>query len=99
LPAIASEVAGAVPILMDGGIRRGTDIFKALARGADAVMVGRPILHGLAAADAPGVAHVLKILLTELETAMALAGCTTLYDVRFSAIGPDKSPTRPAATT
>lgn len=85
LPAIAAEVNGAVPVLVDGGIRRGTDIFKALACGADAVMVGRPILHGLAAAGALGVAHVLRILLTELQTTMALAGCPTLPSVRASA--------------
>lgn len=99
LPAIATEVAGAVPVLMDGGIRRGTDIFKALARGADAVLVGRPILHGLAAAGALGVAHVLKILLTEFETTMALAGCATLHDIRLSATHPDRSSTQSPATT
>lgn len=78
LPMIAAEVRGATPILLDGGIRRGTDIFKALSLGADAVMIGRPILHGLSVAGALGVAHVLKILLTELEITMALAGCVTL---------------------
>jgi len=82
LPSIAREVAGRVPVLVDGGIRRGTDIFKAIARGADAVMVGRPILHGLAVAGAVGVAHVLKILRTELETTMALAGCASLSEIR-----------------
>jgi len=84
LPSIAHEVAGRVPVMMDGGIRRGTDIFKAIARGADAVMVGRPILHGLAVAGAVGVAHVLKILRTELETTMALAGCVSLSEIRRS---------------
>lgn len=82
LPAVVTAAAGRVPVLMDGGIRRGTDIFKAIAAGADAVMIGRPVIHGLAAAGAPGVAHVLKILRGELEMAMALAGCATLADVR-----------------
>lgn len=87
LPAIAAAVNGAVPILLDGGIRRGTDVFKALACGANAVLVGRPILHGLAAAGAPGVAHVLKILLTELQIAMTLAGCATLDSAKSPEIG------------
>ena len=81
LPSIAMVIQGRIPILLDGGIRRGTDVLKALALGASAVMVGRPILHGLAAAGATGVAHVLKILRTELEIAMALTGRPTLDDV------------------
>lgn len=84
LPAITARIQGAVPVFMDGGIRRGTDIFKALACGADAVFVGRPILHGLTAAGALGVAHVLKLLLAELQITMILAGCATLNDVRAS---------------
>lgn len=81
LPAITQAVQGAVPILVDGGIRRGTDIFTALALGASAVLIGRPYLYALAAAGAPGVAHVLHILRTELEVAMALCGCATLADI------------------
>lgn len=81
LPGIAEVVAGQLPILLDGGIRRGTDILKALALGASAVMVGRPVLHGLAAAGATGVAHVLKILRTELEIGMALTGRPTLASI------------------
>ncbi len=81
LPYVAEAVAGAVPVLMDGGIRRGTDILKALALGARAVLIGRPCLHGLAAAGAPGVAHVLHLLRAELEVAMALTGRTTLAQV------------------
>jgi 4-hydroxymandelate oxidase len=84
LPAIALAVAGRVPLLLDGGIRRGTDVLKALALGADAVMIGRPYIHGLAAAGATGIAHVLHILRTELEVAMALTGCRDL-----AAIGPE----------
>jgi len=78
LPRVAEQVAGRVPVLCDGGIRRGTDVLKALALGADAVLLGRPVFHGLAVAGATGVAHVLKILRTELEVAMLLAGCPTI---------------------
>lgn len=81
LPKIASEIKGRVPILADGGIRRGTDIIKALALGADAVLIGRPVMHGLAAAGATGVAHVLNLLRMELEAAMVLTGCRTLADI------------------
>ena len=83
LPEIARRVAGRVPLILDGGIRRGTDVFKAIALGASAVMVGRPIVHGLAVAGAYGVSHVLRILRDELEIAMALAGCQDI-----GAIGP-----------
>lgn len=69
-----------LPVLVDGGIRRGTDVLKAMALGASAVMVGRPIVWGLANAGAAGVAHVLRLLRDELEIAMALTGCATLAD-------------------
>ncbi|MCD2512188.1 alpha-hydroxy acid oxidase [Comamonas endophytica] len=69
-----------LPVLVDGGIRRGTDVLKAMALGASAVMVGRPIVWGLANAGAAGVAHVLRLLRDELEVAMALTGCATLAD-------------------
>jgi 4-hydroxymandelate oxidase len=75
---VAEAVAGRIPVLMDGGIRRGTDVVKALALGAKAVLVGRPCIHGLAVGGALGVAHVLKILRTELEIALALTGCAHL---------------------
>jgi 4-hydroxymandelate oxidase len=78
LPRIAEVVAGRVPILLDGGIRRGTDVLKALALGAKAVLVGRPYVHGLAVGGPVGVIHVLKILRTELEIAMALTGRASL---------------------
>jgi len=81
LPEIAEAVGGRVPLLVDGGIRRGTDVLKALALGARAVLVGRPYMHGLAAAGAPGVCHVLRILRAEFEVAMALTGCRTLADI------------------
>jgi len=86
LPPIAEAVGGRVPLLLDGGVRRGTDVLKALALGAAAVLVGRPYIHGLAAAGPAGVAHVLHILRTELEVAMALTGCRTLADVDRSVL-------------
>jgi 4-hydroxymandelate oxidase len=81
LPRVAERVDGRVPLLLDGGIRRGTDVLKALALGASAVMIGRPYVYALAVAGAPGIAHVLHILRAELETAMALTGCATLADI------------------
>lgn len=81
LPQIAERVAGRAPIIVDGGIRRGTDVLKALAAGAAAVMIGRPIVYGLAVNGAMGVAHVLRLLRDEFEAAMALTGCTTVADI------------------
>lgn len=81
LPRVAEVVDGRVPVLMDGGIRRGTDVVKALALGADAVAVGRPILWGLAVAGEAGAAHVLEILREELRLAMGLCGCDRLSDI------------------
>lgn len=81
LPQIAAAVAGRVPLMLDGGIRRGTDVLKALALGASAVLIGRPIVYGLAVNGAFGVAHVLRLLRDEFEIAMALAGCRTLADI------------------
>lgn len=81
LPRIAQAVAGDLPLLLDGGIRRGTDVLKAIALGARAVLIGRPCVYGLANAGALGVAHVLRLLRDELEIAMALSGCATLDQV------------------
>lgn len=69
------------PVLYDGGIRRGSDVFKAIALGASAVLVGRPCIYGLATAGALGVAHVLKILKEELEITMALMGTATIDEI------------------
>jgi 4-hydroxymandelate oxidase len=88
LPAVAERVKGRVPILFDSGIRRGTDILKALALGATAVLVGRPYVYGLAAAGAAGVAHVVNILRTELEVAMALTGCRDLRAIDRTVLWP-----------
>jgi 4-hydroxymandelate oxidase len=81
LPEIVESVAGRVPVLIDGGIRRGTDILKALALGAKAVLLGRPILWGLAVNGEAGVSHVLEIINSELDVAMALTGCPSLYHI------------------
>lgn len=80
LPPLRAALGPAVPLLVDGGILRGTDVLKAIALGADAVLLGRPYVHALAAAGALGVAHALRLLRDELEIAMALAGCKTLAD-------------------
>lgn len=78
LPPIADAVGGDIEILLDGGIRRGTDIVKALALGARAVLLGRPILWGLAVDGQAGVAHVLRLLTAEFDLAMALLGVTSV---------------------
>jgi 4-hydroxymandelate oxidase len=78
LPEVLEGVAGKVPIIMDGGIRRGTDIFKALALGATAVGIGRPEVWGLAAFGQPGVEAVLEILRREVKTIMRQAGTTSV---------------------
>jgi len=80
LPLLRAGLGPDVPLLVDGGIRRGTDVLKAMALGADAVLLGRPYVHALAAAGALGVAHALRLLRDELEIAMALSGCKTLAD-------------------
>lgn len=84
LPRIVDAVAGSsgqTAVLVDGGIRRGTDVLKAIALGAQAVLVGRPCVFGLANAGAVGVAHVLRLLRDELEIAMVQCGCATLAQV------------------
>ncbi len=81
LEAIVAATAGAVPIIVDGGIRRGSDILKALALGADAVAIGRPQLWGLAVGGSAGVQRVVELLRDELSNVMALAGCRSLADI------------------
>lgn len=81
LPRIADAVGGDVCLLVDGGIRRGTDVLKALALGAQAVLIGRPYVYALATVGALGVAHVLRLLQDELAIAMALCGCSTVPDI------------------
>ncbi|GAB4363459.1 MAG: alpha-hydroxy acid oxidase [Bryobacter sp.] len=87
LPEVVSAVAGRVPVLMDGGIRRGTDVLKALALGARAVQVGRPYLWGLGAFGEAGVSMVLQILQKELLLAMRQAGTAKLVNIHPRIIG------------
>ena len=86
LPAVAEAVDGRAMVLMDGGIRRGTDILKAIALGADAVMVGRPVLWGLAVDGEAGARRVLKLLTAELDLAMALSGAPSLSHISHDLI-------------
>jgi len=81
LPAVRQALGAEFPVLFDGGIRSGSDVFKALALGADAVLVGRLQVYALSVAGALGVAHMLKLLREELELCMAQAGCATLAEI------------------
>jgi 4-hydroxymandelate oxidase len=81
LPAIVDAVAGRAEVLLDGGVRRGTDVLKALAYGARAVLVGRPVLWGLTVDGESGVRAVLQHIRAELDLAMALSGCATIADI------------------
>jgi L-lactate dehydrogenase (cytochrome) len=84
LPGVVEAVAGRVPVLLDSGIRSGADIFKALALGAAAVLVGRPFVYGLAIAGEDGVRQVIRNLAAEFDLILGLAGCTSVRD-----LGPD----------
>lgn len=86
LPGVVERVGGRVPVLFDGGIRRGTDVLKAAALGASAVLIGRPYLYGLAVGGAAGVARVVEILRTELEMAMGFAGVTRIGHAAVSCV-------------
>jgi len=81
LPAVSAEVGERITVLVDGGFRRGSDVLKALALGADAVMIGRPALYGLAAGGQAGVAHALGLLRAEMERTLALLGCRSLGEL------------------
>jgi (S)-3,5-dihydroxyphenylglycine transaminase len=81
LPEVVEAVGGAGIVLLDGGIRRGRDVLAALALGADAVLLGRPVLHGLAVHQQAGVARVLQIVIDELADAMALTGTAAIGEV------------------
>ena len=86
LPEIREAVGDDYPLLLDGGIRSGADVFKALALGADAVLIGRLQVYALSAAGALGVAHMIKLLREELELCMALAGCACLAETRTATL-------------
>ncbi|KAL5995737.1 hydroxyacylglutathione hydrolase glo4 [Asimina triloba] len=84
LEEVVEAVEERVPVIVDGGVQRGTDVFKALALGAQAVMIGRPVVYGLAADGENGVKRVLEMLKDELELTMALTGCPSLKDITRS---------------
>ena len=86
LPEVAEKVASRIPILMDSGIRRGTDVLKALAMGATATLIGRPYLYGLGVAGSEGVRRIVSIITTEFKIAMALSGRASLREIDRSAI-------------
>ena len=88
LPLVVEQTAGRIPVLVDGGIRRGTDVLKALALGARAVLIGRPYLYGLGALGAEGVTRVVNVLRSEFEMAMALSGRPTLQSIDRSVLWP-----------
>jgi 4-hydroxymandelate oxidase len=81
LPEVVQGAGGRIPVLLDGGVRRGTDVFKAIALGAAAVGIGRPYISGLSSFGQAGVERVLQILDTELRLAMVGCGTTTLKDI------------------
>jgi len=89
---ITTALDGRIEVLIDGGIRRGTDVVKALAFGARAVLIGRPILWGLAVAGEQGVRRVLEILRHELDVAMALAGCRCIDEIDIDLVRPPMPP-------
>jgi isopentenyl diphosphate isomerase/L-lactate dehydrogenase-like FMN-dependent dehydrogenase len=86
LPEVVQAIDGRIPVLIDSGFRRGTDIFKALAMGADGVMIGRPYIWGLGAFGEPGVARVLELLQEELEIVMRQAGTPSLNTIRAESV-------------
>jgi 4-hydroxymandelate oxidase len=88
LSAVAAAVGDLCEVYVDGGIRRGSDVLKAIALGARAVLIGRPILWGLSVGDAQGATNVLEILRRELDEAMLLCGCTKFGDINRSLLAP-----------
>jgi len=88
LPEIVEAVDGRIPVVLDGGVRRGTDVFKALALGANAVMVGRPICWGLSVGGEDGVFDILRILRDELGNTMSLAGPHAVADITSAFVAP-----------
>ncbi len=91
LPAVIEAVEDRIPVLLDGGIRRGTDIIKALALGAKAILIGRPFLWGLAVNGAEGVQRVVEILRAELQAGMKLCGTPSLSKIGRNALWPGKA--------
>lgn len=95
LPKIREAVGPDVPLLVDGGIRRGTDVLKALALGAQAVLIGRPVMMGLSTGGAAGVAHVIRLLLDEFNIALTLCGCASPADVSADLLWPQPGSSPP----
>src|SRR5690606_35183788 len=87
LPSVVAGAGGKVEVYVDGGVRRGTSVLKALALGARAVLVGRPASYGLAADGAEGVTGMLQSLEAELRRAMMLCGVSSLHEIEPSLIG------------
>jgi len=87
LPEVMEAVQGRIPVLVDGGFRRGTDVFKGLALGAQAICIGRPYVWGLAAFGQPGVERVLEILRIELELIMKQCGTRSLKEITPAHVG------------
>jgi (S)-2-hydroxy-acid oxidase/4-hydroxymandelate oxidase len=83
LPEVAAAVSGQIPLLIDGGIRRGTDVLKAIALGADGILLGRPVLWALAVNGEEGVAHAINLLTEEFRIAMQIAGCSSINEIRL----------------
>ncbi|MFA6212820.1 MAG: alpha-hydroxy acid oxidase [Candidatus Obscuribacterales bacterium] len=90
LPSVVAAVESKVEVLLDGGIRRGTDVLKALALGAKAVMIGRPVLWGLALSGESGVETVLNLLKSEFDLAMGLCGCANLTEITSDLVSKNK---------
>lgn len=91
LPHIVEAVGGRIPVLMDGGVRRGSDVVKAIALGATACLIARPQLWGLAMGGEAGVAHVLEIYRREIDRTMGLCGIKTIGDISSSLITPTRN--------
>jgi 4-hydroxymandelate oxidase len=91
LPHVADAVQGRVEVYVDGGVRRGLDVVKALARGARAVLIGRPVLWGLAVDGEDGVARVLDILQREIDNTMGLCGCPAVENIAADLLRPDST--------
>jgi (S)-3,5-dihydroxyphenylglycine transaminase len=98
LPEIAATVGGACPVLLDGGVRRGTDVLTALALGASGVLIGRPVLHGLTVAQEVGVRHVLDLIISELEEAMTLTGTRSVAEAVPELVRAQTQPVQPNGT-
>ena len=88
LPRIAEAIGGRIPVLLDGGVRRGADVVKAIALGATACLIARPQLWGLAIGGEAGVAHVLEIFRREIDRTMGLCGVTKIGDISSALISP-----------